>query len=139
MKALDKFIIGLFLVCSFAGCKKKDDSVLTSKTWRKSRNDKNAATNPPGSVFYLFASPCELDDTYSFETNGNLKITSGASACFSGEAPEINKSYSLNRSNKELIIDGNKYTLAEETKEQLKYYSPAPSVTGFQYVVYIFE
>jgi hypothetical protein len=139
MKALNKFLISLVFLCSFAGCKKKDDSVLTSKTWRKSRIDKNAATNPPGSVLYVPAPTCELDDTYKFETNGNLVIKNGDSECSSGEPALINKSYSLNRSNKELIIDGSKYTLAEETKDQLKYYSPVPAGSGFQYVVYIFE
>lgn len=127
----------------FLSCKKNEDNAsvsLTSKTWKRTLVDKNTATNPSGSVMYYARQDCEKDDTFKFGEDAKLIINKGSSKCDASEAQTVTENYSFNATTKELVINGDKFTLAEISKTQLKYYTPLPPVSGnAQYLLYIFE
>ena len=114
-------------------------SVLTSKTWKRGMVDKNPSTNPYGGVQYYPVQNCEKDDTFKFGSNNKLAINQGTNKCNSNEPATKTVSYSYTDSNKELIIDGTKYIVAEESKAQIKYYAPVPTSGGFSNVVFLLE
>lgn len=126
----------------FSNCKKDSESssnVLTLKTWQRGLNDKNPSTNPAGTVLYYPVQNCEKDDTFKFGTDGNLILNRNAAKCDQSESQIETKAYTLNRTTKEFVIDGTKFTLAEESNSQIKYYAPIPTPTGFQYLVYLLQ
>lgn len=134
----------MLLLLVFSACKKEADdtppgSYLLSKTWKRALIDKNPSTNPAGDILFYPVLDCQKDDTFKFGANGTLTISYGTNKCDSNEASSKTMSYTYNKSTKELIIDGIKYTLAEESGNQLKYYGLVPSATKFVHVVYLFE
>jgi hypothetical protein len=125
-------------------CKKKDDPspvvTITSKSWKWATVDKNSLTNPQqGNVLYYSPNNCERDDSFQFSSNNQLLLNRGLTKCDPNEPPNEAKTYSLNRTTNELIIDGIKYFLVEESPNQLKYYRNIPAGSGFNYLVYILE
>ncbi len=132
----------LIAVLGLTNCKKDKSTsteILVSKTWKKALNDKNTATNPTGTVIYSSFQNCEVDDTFNFGTDGKLLVNNGSVKCDQNETQNVTQTYSINRSTKELIINGVKYTLAEESSNQIKYYATLPPVTGYQYLVFLLE
>ncbi len=132
----------LIAVLGLTNCKKDKSTsaeILVSKTWKKALNDKNTSTNPIGTVTYSSVQNCEVDDTFNFGTDGKLLVNKGAIKCEQNEAQNTNQTYSLNRTTKEFTINGTKYILAEESNSQIKYYTAIPSVTGFQYLIFLLQ
>jgi hypothetical protein len=68
---------------------------------------------------------------------GALTINQGMDKCSGNEPATETLPYTYNRETKELIIDGFRYTVAEESKEQVKYYTPIPSSNGFEHLIFL--
>lgn len=139
-----KFLLIIILVIGFlTNCKKDNSSssdIITSKVWKKSLSDKNPSTNPPGSNQILYnGSECEKDDSYTFGNDGRLTINRSPIKCNHNEIQTEVQEYSVNRASKELMINSVKFTLAEESKNQLKYYATIPQATGFAYLIFLLE
>ena len=127
---------------SLLGCKKDTDSptdILLSKTWKRNLTDKNPATNPPGRVLYYPVQNCEKDDTFRFDSEGKLTLNRGANKCSQGEQQTEIQTYSLDRNTKLFLLEGSRFTLAEESTGQLKYYTQLPPNSGYDYLVFLLE
>jgi outer membrane lipoprotein-sorting protein len=141
MKKKLLLIVALFGVF-VSGCKQEDEEpkdLLLHKTWKRTRSDKNNLTNPSGRILYAAVLSCQKDDAYKFNSDGTLSITSGTEKCITNELANKNVTYSHNEITKELMIDGIKYTLAEESEDQIKYYAALPSESGSDYIVFMLE
>lgn len=138
------FFLSFVIIIVFLNACKKDNgeittSFLTSKTWKRALADKNTSTNPPGRILYDPRLDCQKDDIYQFSSDGTLRIDKGANKCNQNELNNETLAYTYKKDNKELLIDGKKYTLAEESNNQIKYYTRMPSITGYDYIVYLLE
>jgi hypothetical protein len=123
-------------------CNKDEDSsstTITSKIWKIALIDKNPSTNPQGTISYYAVLDCEKDDTFKFESNGNLIIYRGASKCEVNETQNITQTYTLNRANKELVINGTRFILLEESKDQIKYYAVLPMVSETSSMIFLLQ
>jgi hypothetical protein len=139
-KTLLPFI--LIAIFSLTNCKKDNpgsSDILLSKTWKKALSDKNPSSNPSGTVTYYAVQNCEKDDIFKFNSDGKLTLNKNADKCDPNENQNVTQSYTINRTSKELVIDGTKFTLAEETNSQIKYYTVVPSATGFQYLIFLLQ
>jgi hypothetical protein len=133
MKIKFIIIIAIYLV-AFSNCKKDDEgsaNTITSKTWKRGIVDLNPSTNPSGEVLYNAVRDCDQDDSFKFGTDGNLIINRNSVKCDDAELQSDTLTYTINRTTKELVIDGITYTLAEETSKQIKYYALVPSGGSF--------
>ncbi|WP_017259855.1 hypothetical protein [Pedobacter arcticus] len=136
----------MFFALAFLSCKKDNDKVnfLTSKTWKLALVDKNTSTNPltnpAGRVVYYAIQDFEKDDTFKFGADGKLTINRGALKSSADQQQTEIQNYSFNSTTQELTINTGKYTLAEQSEKQLKYYVPiAANGMSPQYLIYIFE
>lgn len=132
-----------FFVLMFS-CKKDESEemidILTSKTWKYGLEDINTLTNPSGSNNVYFAAPkCEQDDTFTFKTDGTVLRSYGNTKCDGNTATSKTVNYSFNKTTKELVIDGVKYTVTEENKTQFKFYAVVPNASGFNNVIYLLQ
>ncbi|QJD98171.1 hypothetical protein HH214_20975 [Mucilaginibacter robiniae] len=121
--------------CSSACKKEKNDmqSLLTSKQWKKAHVDTNPSSIPQFlTVGYVPVASCEEDNTYKFNSNGKLQVNSGSKHCDDKEAKNESLNYTVDFTNKKLVINGVSYTIIEITSTQLKYYLDVPSYTGYQ-------
>jgi hypothetical protein len=120
-------------------CKKDNQKTeaLTSNKWKRGLIDKNVSSNPRGRILYYAVLTCAQDDVLEFNPGGTLKINYGANKCDSSETGTGSLTYSYNRVYKELVIDAVKYTLAEESDNQIKYFVTVPSTTGYEHIVYL--
>lgn len=120
-------------------CKKDNQqtNTLTVNKWKRGLIDKNVASNPHGRILYYAVLDCQKDEELRFNPGGTLIITYGADKCDPDEPENEVLPYTYNRAGKELVIDAVKYTLAEETENQIKYYAVVPSATGYDYLVYL--
>lgn len=136
-----KVVLAFAVLLIFSTCKKEtnDFDILTSKSWEPTLVDKNQSSNPQGGILYYAVLDCEKDDTYKFQKDGKLVINHGTNKCNDTEVATETVNYSYNKAAKELIIKGVKYTVADETKNQLKYYTAISSFTGFNNLIFIFE
>ncbi|KHJ37477.1 hypothetical protein PBAC_23210 [Pedobacter glucosidilyticus] len=140
-----KIKLSVFLtltLLTLLACNKDEDSsstTITSKIWKRALIDKNPSTNPQGAMSYYAVLDCEKDDTFKFESNGNLVINRGANKCETSEDSNNTQTYTLNRANKELLINGARFTLAEESSEQIKYYATLPMASGFSQVIFLLQ
>lgn len=137
-----KPVLFILIAIFLTNCKKDNpgsSDILISKTWKRALNDKNPSTNPSGPIIYYAVQNCEKDDTFKFNSDGTLALDRSANKCDLGENQNVTQSYTVNRTNKELVIEGTKYTLAEETDSQIKYYTVIPSATGVQYLIYLLQ
>ena len=136
-------LIGLILILLTTVSSCKEDNAasvsITSKVWAPALTDKNSSSNPIGQILYYAVLDCEKDDTYNFGLDGKLTINRGTNKCNNAEFSTEIINYSYNSSTKELIIKGVKYTVADESGVQLKYYTTIPSAVGFQYLIYLFD
>lgn len=141
MKINHLALVAVFML-AFANCKKNADQPatwLTSKIWKRALIDKDPSTNPQGANIYYAVQNCEKDDTFKFGTDGNLAINRGAQKCELNEQQNETQTYSVDRAKKELIINGVKFTLTEETTEQIKYYATVPFATGYQQLIFLLQ
>ena len=141
MKTKLSTFITLTLITFFA-CNKDENSsntIITSKTWKRALIDKNPSTNPQGVISYYAVLDCEKDDTFKFESSDNLVINRGTNKCETNESQNSTQTYTLNRANKELVINGTRFTLVEESSEQIKYYATLPMASGFSQVIYLLQ
>ncbi|MNJ92880.1 hypothetical protein D3C87_105540 [compost metagenome] len=133
----------LMVVTVFLACKKDENEelieIITSKAWRFGLTDLNTRTNPSGTVTYFAVPECEQDDTFTFKTDGTMVRTFGAKKCEGNTATSKTVNYSFNKETKELIIDGIKYSVAEENKSQFKYVLTVPEATGFSNRIYLLQ
>jgi hypothetical protein len=140
-----KFLTIIFLILiAFPSCEKEEENsteILLSKTWKRGVVDKNPSTNPTGyEIGYAIVSDCDKDDTFKFDSDGNLIINRNANKCDQNELQTENVTYYLDRTTKEFTIDGIKYTLAEESKSQIKYYILVPSGVSFgKYAIFLLQ
>lgn len=136
------FLILLAVTIVPFGCNKRDEStpdILTAKTWKRATQDKNPSSNPGGDVIYYAVKDCEKDDRFKFSVHGQLTIDQGSQKCDPDESEIVHLNYTLNRETKELVIDGIAYTLAEESADQIKYYTVIPATTSYLYVIYLLQ
>ncbi|OAQ39212.1 hypothetical protein A5893_11130 [Pedobacter psychrophilus] len=141
---IKKLLLFTLTVLTLSNCKKNSDNsleTLTTKTWKRALNDKNPLTNPPGANqnSYGAIQDCDLDDTFKFQSNGNLIINRGSNKCSQSEIYSENQTYTIDRTKKEIYINGEKYFLAEESKVQIKYYRAIPATTGFNYIILLLQ
>jgi hypothetical protein len=132
----------LFAFFTLTNCKKENTSsseILTAKTWKRALNDLNTSSNPSGSVIYYAVQNCEKDDTFKFGVDSKLEINKNSDKCDQNENQNSTQTYTLNRTTKEFIINGTKFTLAEESNNQIKYYEIVPSNTGFEYIIFLLQ
>ena len=138
-----RFSVTLLLaVFIFSTCKKDNSSstdILSSRAWTRALNDKNQSTNPPGRIIYYAVQNCEKDDTFKFGSDGKLIINRNAHKCDPEESQNETQPYSLNRMTKELVINGDKFTLTEESSNQVKYYAPLSPSTDYDYIVFLLQ
>lgn len=130
-----------FAILLFVSCKKDTVNldILTSKTWRPTLVDKNTSSNPQGNNLYYALLNCEKDDIYKFQPDGKLVVNHGSNECNDAETTIETLNYSYNRTTKELMINGVKYIVAEETSSQLKYYTATSSMTTSNNLIFLFE
>lgn len=136
------FVLTTLIILTLSSCKKNSNNssnILTNKIWKRALNDKNPSTNPQGEVIYYPVQNCEKDDTFKFSTDGSLLVNHGTIKCESNELQNETQTYSLDRTKKELIINGIKFTLAEESSEQIKYYSVITQTSGFRYLIFLLQ
>jgi hypothetical protein len=136
------FVTLALSLLAFSSCKKSVENpidILTSKTWKKGIIDKNPSTNPSGTVLYSAVRDCENDDTFQFGSDGNLIVNRGADKCDPNELVTVSEPYTLNRKENELIIKGVRFTLAEESSTQIKYYAQPGPGSGYQYVIFLLQ
>lgn len=142
MKIKHLIIIALSLLASLS-CKKESESspsnALTSKFWKRALNDNNPLTNPSGAAIYYSVQNCEKDDSFRFGLDGNVALNRNIEKCDPNELQSETLTYTLNRTTKELDINGTKFTLAEESTSQIKYYATIPSNTGFQNLIFLLQ
>jgi hypothetical protein len=131
----------LILLFAFSACKKQNEVGvnITSKAWNPALTDKNSSSNPSRQILYYAVLECEKDDSYSFGTDGKLTINRGTIKCNNAELSTEIVNYTYHSSTKELIIKGVKYTVADESALQLKYYTAIPNATGFQSLIFLFN
>jgi hypothetical protein len=131
----------LILFTTISSCKEDNTAFvsITSKVWAPALTDKNSSSNPSGQILYYAVLDCEKDDSYRFGTDGKLTINRGTNKCNNAELSTEIVNYTYNSSTKELIIKGIKYTVADESAVQLKYYTAIPNATGIQYLIFLFE
>ena len=145
MKKISQFLVfaTLLVFTAFVGCKKDESEemidILTSKNWKFGTKDLNTATDPSGNNTEFTVPDCEKDDIFTFKTDGTMLRAYGAIKCDGNTATNKTVNYSFNKQTKELIIDGVKYTVAEENKTQFKYYAVVPNATGFSNVIYVLQ
>jgi len=136
-------LLFMLFITLFSSCKKEDENeptnLLTAKTWTPGLIDKNTSTNPSGRIIYNAVLNCQKDDSYRFSSNGTLTINQGTEKCNNNESVAKTVSYTYNQDTKELIIDGIRYTLAEESTSQIKYYTLINPSTGYDYMVFLLE
>lgn len=137
------FIILTFSLVVLSNCKKDDKiakNILISKTWKRGIVDRNPSSNPSGTILYEFVQNCDKDDTYKFSSDENLVINRFADKCDPNEPQIETLDYTINRTTKELVIDGIKYTIIEESQNQIKYYIIAPNGANFSsYLVFLLQ
>ncbi|WP_158828537.1 hypothetical protein [Mucilaginibacter lacusdianchii] len=148
-----KFYLTVLLFSSFIfSCKKDNNSesgedvakrylqLLSNKPWKRSVTDKNAATNPKDKeLLFNAVNECELDNRYNFNNNGySLIIDNGMSSC-SNETQLQGVNYSADFAKQEIVINGQKFILAELSETQLKYYAVVSRSSGFVNMVYLYE
>ncbi len=127
----------------FTGCEKNTsmpqakDALLT-KTWKRGMQDKNPSANPANASFYPVQT-CEQDDTFTFAADGTVLIDQGAAKCSQNEPRTVSQSYGINRATKELMINGQKFKLLEETQDQIKYSTELPATTGFGSLIFLLQ
>lgn len=126
----------------FTNCEKntsapQDKEALSSKTWKRGTQDKNPSANPANVLFYPVQT-CEQDDTFTFAADGTVLIDQGAVKCSQNEPRTVSQSYSIDRATRELRINGQKFKLLEETREQIKYSAELPPVNGAGFSSLIF-
>ena len=127
-------IIFAFLLVAFTNCKKEDNgsvNILCSKTWERGVVDLNSLTNPSGEILYEPVPDCVKDDSFRFNSDGIILINRNSNKCDQNELQNESLSYSIDRTEKELIIDGITYTLLEESHNQIKYSAFVPNGTSF--------
>lgn len=132
----------ILFVFIFTSCDKsivKDENIFMTKTWKRGIIDKNPNSNPPGKIGYYAVLECEKDDTLKFNTVSTLTIEKGQNKCNSTESSTEIIQYTYDNLKNELIMDGVKYIVTEESNGQIKYLAPTPSLTGYDYVAYILE
>ncbi len=140
MKKLTK--ISLLLVFTFVlSCSEDDNnvkntSILTSKVWKRGMKDLNPSTNPPGNIIYYAVKNCEQDDTFKFDSN-SLTINDNQNKC--GEEEIKSVPYKIDRKKKEITINNQIYKIAEETKNQIKYYAPVPHSSGYDFEIFLLQ
>ena len=140
MKNVLSLIVLLFV--AFISCKKDDEKAsvtLTSRTWKRASVDRNTSTNPAINVLYYASQDFEKDDTFKFGTDGKLTINRGALKSSVDQQQIEVQNYTFVSATQQLTINGEKFTLAEQSKTQLKYYATLPNATGNQYLIFIFE
>lgn len=123
------------------GCFKNENimdngSILTSKKWKRGLTDLNPSSNPKGKTIYYAVKDCEKDDTLKFDSN-SLTISENDNKC--GEKEIISVHYTIDREKKEITINNQTYKIAEETENQIKYYSVISSSTGYDFLIYLFQ
>ncbi len=135
------FIILAFSILTLSSCKKDDKSsdILVSKTWKRALTDKNPATNPAGTVIYYAVQNCEKDNTFKFGTNGHLTLKKGSEKCDPNELETETQAYALNRATKEFSMNGIKFTLAEESNGQIKYYAPLAPPNDAKHIIFLLQ
>lgn len=116
----------------------QNTEVLLTKTWKRGTQDKNPSSNPTNASFYLVPN-CEQDDTFKFAADGTVLINQGAIKCNQNEPQTVSQSYSINRTTKELRINGQKFKLLEETEQQIKYIAELPAATGFGSLIFLLQ
>lgn len=138
-----KIFIGVILILiAFVGCEKDEHNspqTLISKIWERGLVDKNPSTNPEGDVVYYAVKDCEKDNTFKFDIKGELIVNKNDKKCNPNELQIETQNYSINRAENKLIINGIEYTLAEESKSQIKYYSTIPTGTGNEYLIFLLQ
>lgn len=143
MKNQKKLLLILALLAIIFSFCKKDKSIettdfLLNKSWKRAISDKNISTNPSGRIMYDVVLDCQKDDQYKFNSDGTLIINRGTEKCSVNELTSETLTYSYNKISKELLINGIKYTLAEESDNQIKYFAPLTSA-GYDYLVFLLE
>lgn len=142
VKHFTSLVIMALIVLMLSSCKKNSESapnLLTSKTWKFSLTDKNPATNPSGANAYYAVQNCEKDDTFKFGSDGKLEWFRNKDQCGINETPVVTRTYTYNHKTKELLIDGDKFILAEESKSQIKYYKPIARTNGFDNLIFLLQ
>lgn len=141
---MKKRLILLLSLCVllFSNCDKDNtehENILLTKTWKRGLIDKNPKSNPLEKIIYYPVRECEKDDTFKFNSNNTLTINKGLDKCNPTESSSETIKYSYDNLKNELIMDGTKYTVTEESNGQIKYFAPLSPATGFAYFVYILE
>lgn len=132
----------LLIVLTLSNCKKDSESapnLLTSKTWKYGLIDKNPSTNPPGANAYYAVHDCEKDDTFKFGSDGKSERFSNTNNCGVNEPPVLTRTYTYNSKTKELTINGDKFTIAEESNSQIKYYIPITRTNGVENLIFLLQ
>lgn len=139
---IKQFVLAISIILALSSCKKNSNNpseILTEKTWKRGLTDKNPSTNPEGRVFYYGVKGCEKDDTYKFGSDGKLVLNRGSEKCEPSETQNETQSYTIDRTKKEIVINGTKFTLAEESNEQIKYCAALPYNTGYDYLIFLLQ
>jgi len=130
-----------FAILSLSGCNTDDEKssdFLTSKTWKRGLIDKNPSSNPEGALYYGVQS-CEMDDTFKFGSDGKVILDRKIEKCDQSEVQTETLTYLLNTSAKEFTLDGTRYTLAEASESQIKYYVAIPAQTGYGTLIFLLQ
>ena len=136
-----RLAIILLIVLTLSNCKKDSESapnLLTSKTWKYGVIDKNPSTNPPGKNAYYAVHDCQMDHTFKFGSDGKLEQFLNNDDCGVNKTV-ITKTYTYNSKKKELWINEDKFTIAEESNSQIKYYIPITRTNGVENLIFLLQ
>ena len=103
-------------------------------------HNKHSKTNPPGRILNNAWRICEQDDRYTFQKDGKLRIDPGENEC--GGSDPIYRPYRYDSKTGELIIEEGVsivYVVNEVSNTQLKYSAKIPAISGYDYLVFLFE
>ncbi len=126
---LSYLIYALLLVAGFSSCKKDDDDandesryvIITKAPWKLEAYGTDADNNLTLNVLETATQPCDLDDTYTFNTNGNMVINVGATTCFPGQL-NSSESWSLSTDGNTINYLSLNYTIKSISQNRLEIY-----------------
>lgn len=137
-------LLALVVLVILSACKKTKtvnalDFALTVRPWKIALTDNNPATNPKGAVVYTAEPTCKLDDTFTYNMSGELKVNTGSNHCDPAELSNFTLEYYHDKASNSITIDNKNYKIAELSDTQLKFYTIVPTATGFENDIYIFH
>ena len=120
----------LFLCAAVSSCKKSSDSppennkpkleLLTQSAWKYDLIGLD--DNKDGTIDVPDASPCKMDDVFTFKTNNSCTIDEGANKCASGNPQTWDFSWTVNQDTTQITFTSNIFSILKLDDQVMKLY-----------------